>query len=90
MLTGVHYAQLPAGVEPAQIGGPPGGQQGSQAVECPGSALRALTPLQYSLSAPMAATAETMGSVRGAANPLESRRRRDSDITRLAGADGAP
>ena len=33
----------------------------------------------------MAATAETMGSVRGAANLIESRRWRDSDITRLAG-----
>ena len=48
-------------------------------------ALRALTPLPYLLSAPMAATAETMGSVRGVANPLESLRRGDSDITRLAG-----
>ena len=87
MLTGVHYARLPAGVKLAPIGGPPGGQQGSRAVECPGMTLHALIPLPYSLSAPTATTAETLGAVCGAANPLESLRlrRRDSDITRLAG-----
>ena len=85
MLTGVHYARLTAGVEPAPIGGPPGGQQGAWAVECPGSALHALTPLQYSLSAPTATTAETLGAVCWEANPLESLRRRDLDIPRLAG-----
>ena len=77
-----------------------GGQKGARAVECPGSALHALTPLPYSLSAPEAATAEIMGAVRGAADPLEIQRRSDSDITRLAGgrrpltrkldSDGAP
>ena len=65
--------------------GPPGGQQGALAVECPGMALHALTPLPYWLSAPTATTAETLGAVCGAANPLESLRLRDSDITRLAG-----
>ena len=85
MLTGVHYARLPAGVDSAPIGGPLGGQQGAWAVERQGLALHALTPLPYSLSAPTATTAETLGAVCGAANPLESLRLRDSDITRLAG-----
>ena len=64
-----------------------GGQQGARAVECrgPGMALHALDPLPYSLCAPTATTAETLGAVCGAANPLESLHRRDSDITRLAG-----
>ena len=80
----LHYARLPAGVEPAPTSGPPGGQEGARAVECPGSALRALTPLRYSLSVPMATKADTMGAVRRAANPLESLRRRDSDMTFFA------
>ena len=84
VLSGMHYARLPAEVKPAPIGCPPSGQQGARAIECPGSALRALTPLQYSLSAPTATMAETMGAVCGAANPPESRRRRNSDITCLA------
>ena len=95
MLTGVHYARLPAGVEPAPIGSPSGGQQGARAVECPGSALRALTPLPYSLSASMAATAETMGCVRGAANGRKPTResRVGAGATRISHAlpaDGAP
>ena len=82
VLTGMHHMLLPAGVEPTPIGGPPCGQQGARAVECPGSALRALTPLRYSRSVPMATRADTrpMGAVRGAANPL---RRRESASARL-------
>ena len=38
-------------------------QQGARAVECPGMALHALTPLPYWLSAPTATTAETLGAV---------------------------
>ena len=61
MLLGLNYARLPAGVEPAPIGSPSGGQQGARATICPGTALHALIPLPYSRSAPMAATAEITG-----------------------------
>ena len=57
----LQYAQLPAGVEPAPIGGPSGAL--ATIIICPGLALHALAPfkLQYSLSAPMIVTAETTG-----------------------------
>ena len=68
-----------AGVEPAPIGGPPGGQQGARAIECPCSALRALTPLQYSLSAPTATTAETWALCAG----WQTHSRVDTGATRI-------
>ena len=70
---GLHYPRLSAGVEPAPIGGPPGGQhwQGARTVltirVCAGWALHAPIPLPNSLCPPMAATAETC---RGGRRPL--------------------
>ena len=56
----------------------------------PGLDSACLDPLPYSLSAPTATTAETKGAVCGAANPLESRRQRDSDIRAAAGPSHQP
>ena len=66
---------------------PIGWSAGRPGRRVPGHGSACLDPLADSLSAPMATTAETLGAVCGAANPLESLRlrRRDSDITRLAG-----
>ena len=89
MLSGMNYVRLPAGVEPAPIGCPPGGQQGARAVECPGSAPRALTALPYSLSAPTATTAGTMGAVCG--GQIHSRVCAGATlISHALPADGAP
>ena len=53
--------------------------EGARAVECPGSALRALTPLPYSLSAPTATTAETWALCAG----RQTHSRVDAGVTRI-------